>query len=1173
MDMQGQISPEIILNIFGELSSSENKYELSFSSNFNEQLKFNFKNGRLYFVPTESSKGLEIYLVGFNLLTVEQVEELIKYRDESGLPLESILQEADILTSDQTMEVWKSIVDDLILDLFTWEGGSYQINELSDDFDETSGIFDLTSLATYEEQIHERLSQVEKLGGYTNVPTQIADAVSAWMQENKELLTEQLFGSIDGQNNLNNILNWSYTTKGETLKLLSFFAENNLISLSQEGSVEAPEVVAQTVENAEPIENVESSPVEIPVDANEGGNQELSTDTPLPSTGNFSGSLSILSLIEVIQTLNTARRSGLLVLDIEGGPANLKMYKGELVAIEFGEIKNRDAFYKLVSIHKGEFYFEATADAYEREMNIPTMSLLMEAMRLIDESEGGDGTGIESILNEESESEPITSARALTKKSSGAAFFIKLSVILVLAGVAAYMFLIYLPAGKKKMAFDKIRLSNSRAIASNDYERAKKNWSDFQSKNPGWYDDIGKEISKIELSRSKALNKVFADIKIYVKNEKYELALKSIVDNSYLAIGNKKSQKKLEKQKIEIVKEQKVKDYFSWKKTSGENLKLAETLVKDHENIKALKLLSPIKDQIDPKTDVELNKSLIVLLKKLNEREKNIDNAKKTIFSKDATFSGKMDAYKTIVSNAGVNSSRGIEAAENLKTFQLKVKGFDLKINKILTTDKKLTIKDINKLLKELEGEASNSDELQYIQKLIEKNKEKNKAAEVLFKDYKKEFSAKRFEKAFKICKEIFLNYKTADCTKKIKTPFKIIGSSKSIVTINNKQVKLPYVGSIPNNLKYILIGKINGCENIQMTLNSDISNFEIPLIFKKEPLWSYDFNGNFKSVPKLLKVNGKQGLLLANGQDLELVLIETGGRVWRRQINNSNKPYVKSDGKKMIYGDDEFWKLESQFAVFENYISLGNKNSQLIILNGEDGNPIVNEQLGFIADSEPLFLRLPLLGNKIFVYAGTKNGELINIKISDRRVRLRKFIGSRGNGIISIKKFDNYHLLVVLESEVKCYTISNLKLKWTKRLDNKAKSAFVLKGNLFIQTKDGVVLANGTPKEWKSISFPSANIKNLSYTKDAYIVKTNQNTFYELSTNRFIELSQFANVKMICKFKDSYYVLDDQYLKCYLNNNIIWQINVKTSKSSMVLVSNMILLSINSKIFAYKLN
>jgi uncharacterized repeat protein (TIGR04076 family) len=104
------------------------------------------------------------------------------------------------------------------------------------------------------------------------------------------------------------------------------------------------------------------------------------------------GKLSMISLLDLIQTLAQSRQTGTLVLNRFGDQARLGFRAGQMVTAILGEVRGEDAFYKSACWPDGDFCFEKTEPPSDESQRVvaDNMSLMMEAMRRMDEARSAD---------------------------------------------------------------------------------------------------------------------------------------------------------------------------------------------------------------------------------------------------------------------------------------------------------------------------------------------------------------------------------------------------------------------------------------------------------------------------------------------------------------------------------------------------------------------------------------------------------------------------------------------------------------------------------------------------------------------------------------------------------------------------------------------------------------
>lgn len=106
-----------------------------------------------------------------------------------------------------------------------------------------------------------------------------------------------------------------------------------------------------------------------------------------PPPRHLSGSLEHLSVPDLLQTAEANRRSGRIVLRHRGRSGTLWMRDGRVVDAEIaGGPRGREAAYEMAFWDAGDFEADFTPVAVPERIFEPTSALLLEAMRLRDES-------------------------------------------------------------------------------------------------------------------------------------------------------------------------------------------------------------------------------------------------------------------------------------------------------------------------------------------------------------------------------------------------------------------------------------------------------------------------------------------------------------------------------------------------------------------------------------------------------------------------------------------------------------------------------------------------------------------------------------------------------------------------------------------------------------------
>jgi DNA-binding response OmpR family regulator len=100
----------------------------------------------------------------------------------------------------------------------------------------------------------------------------------------------------------------------------------------------------------------------------------------------FSGSLAEMGLVDLLQTIDISRKSGVLLLTQGEQSGEVLFSDGALVHAEFGKLRGEAAIYRFLVWNDGEFNLEfGPVDPEEISVTAPTQVVLMEGMRRLDE--------------------------------------------------------------------------------------------------------------------------------------------------------------------------------------------------------------------------------------------------------------------------------------------------------------------------------------------------------------------------------------------------------------------------------------------------------------------------------------------------------------------------------------------------------------------------------------------------------------------------------------------------------------------------------------------------------------------------------------------------------------------------------------------------------------------
>jgi CheY-like chemotaxis protein len=115
------------------------------------------------------------------------------------------------------------------------------------------------------------------------------------------------------------------------------------------------------------------------------------------------GTLTEITLMDLLQILRMNRRSGFLDLEQEGRLATVFIRDGEVVNAKLGNFKGEKAFFRLLDWSKGKFEFRPQAVETEILIERPGENLILEGLRQLDEvnkirgSRGGAACRLELV--------------------------------------------------------------------------------------------------------------------------------------------------------------------------------------------------------------------------------------------------------------------------------------------------------------------------------------------------------------------------------------------------------------------------------------------------------------------------------------------------------------------------------------------------------------------------------------------------------------------------------------------------------------------------------------------------------------------------------------------------------------------------------------------------------
>jgi hypothetical protein len=100
----------------------------------------------------------------------------------------------------------------------------------------------------------------------------------------------------------------------------------------------------------------------------------------------FRGSLLQMNVIDLLQSLEMGRKTCSLLLTNGGDKCEMYFVEGQIGHAEYGKIKGDDAVYKVLTWADGNFQIDFEGRTKQQTTTRSTQGLLMEGLRLLDES-------------------------------------------------------------------------------------------------------------------------------------------------------------------------------------------------------------------------------------------------------------------------------------------------------------------------------------------------------------------------------------------------------------------------------------------------------------------------------------------------------------------------------------------------------------------------------------------------------------------------------------------------------------------------------------------------------------------------------------------------------------------------------------------------------------------
>ncbi len=113
--------------------------------------------------------------------------------------------------------------------------------------------------------------------------------------------------------------------------------------------------------------------------------EHIATRTTTSGRTRFSGSIQDMAVVDLLQTFEVSRKSGVVHLTSGTQRANIYFRDGKIVDAEVGRLRGEEAVYRTLIWNEAEFEVVFTVVKNDDVMNTSTQGILMEGMRRVDE--------------------------------------------------------------------------------------------------------------------------------------------------------------------------------------------------------------------------------------------------------------------------------------------------------------------------------------------------------------------------------------------------------------------------------------------------------------------------------------------------------------------------------------------------------------------------------------------------------------------------------------------------------------------------------------------------------------------------------------------------------------------------------------------------------------------
>jgi DNA-binding response OmpR family regulator len=105
-----------------------------------------------------------------------------------------------------------------------------------------------------------------------------------------------------------------------------------------------------------------------------------------PAEGVLRGSLAQMNVLDLLQSLDMGRKTCLLTLANNGDKCKMFFTDGQINHALYGKVKGDEAVYKVLTWTEGSFEIDFKGSSKEQTITQSTQGLLLEGLRLLDES-------------------------------------------------------------------------------------------------------------------------------------------------------------------------------------------------------------------------------------------------------------------------------------------------------------------------------------------------------------------------------------------------------------------------------------------------------------------------------------------------------------------------------------------------------------------------------------------------------------------------------------------------------------------------------------------------------------------------------------------------------------------------------------------------------------------